>query len=325
MAWKGCCTVGNRAPRPSVLIKWPAGSERPPQPGLRSADGGIWLLLGVPGLSRVLPGGVLSEAGEEAVLPDSNRTAYETVLSIHPIVSCSELAFTAGTRGHSCWLSFFPDASLSGRCSPRALLFCPMPSEAGNKGKRQWAWIPSLLKNRLRPRPTEILKIHIYLHVCIRIFLNLKRNTRHKILASWVPREPSSSEIARPQTWRSPGDPDGLTEGEANKQTRAEPDQLEEVIPTALGSWVLGLCSQKPKWDCLRPGWSSPGARATEPGGHSRRQISRELPGPAGSEAEWRCPNTALWLWRRASLGQSLQFCFRSKTLQEGGRGPETG
>lgn len=92
------------------------------------------------------PRGALWEAGEEAALLGSNRPADEPVLSTHPSVSCSEPAFTAGTRGHSCWLSSSPDASLSGRCSPRALLFCPVQSEAENKGESQQALIPTPLK-----------------------------------------------------------------------------------------------------------------------------------------------------------------------------------
>lgn len=47
------------------------------------------------------------------------------------------LALTAGIRAHSYWLSFFPDASLSGHCSPPALRFCPVRSGAGNKEERQ--------------------------------------------------------------------------------------------------------------------------------------------------------------------------------------------
>lgn len=92
------------------------------------------------------PRGVLWEAGEEAALLGSNRPADEPMLSTHPSVSCSEPAFTAGTRGRSCWLSSSPDASLSGRCSPRALLFCPVQSEAENKGESQQALIPTPLK-----------------------------------------------------------------------------------------------------------------------------------------------------------------------------------
>ena len=92
------------------------------------------------------PWGVLWEAGGEAALLGSNRPAYEPVLSTHPSVSCSELSFTAGTRGRSCWLSSSPDASLSGRCSPRALLFCPVQSEAENKGESQQALILTPLK-----------------------------------------------------------------------------------------------------------------------------------------------------------------------------------
>lgn len=92
------------------------------------------------------PRGVLWEAGGEAALLGSHRPAYEPVLSTHPSVSCSELSFTAGTRGRSCWLSSSPDASLSGRCSPRALLFCPVQSEAENKGESQQALILTPLK-----------------------------------------------------------------------------------------------------------------------------------------------------------------------------------
>lgn len=54
-----------------------------------------------------------------------------------PASSRAGLALTAGIRAHSCSLSFFPDASLSGHCSPPALRFCPVRSGAGNKEERQ--------------------------------------------------------------------------------------------------------------------------------------------------------------------------------------------
>lgn len=105
---------------------------------------------GAPGRGPGVRRGVLAEAGEEAALPDRDRKAYETTLAMHPPVSYSELASTAGTSGHSCLLSFFPDASLSGRCSPRALPSCPMQSEAGNKDRRRGALLPDLLKITVR-------------------------------------------------------------------------------------------------------------------------------------------------------------------------------
>lgn len=142
--WRGCCIVGNRAPWPSVLTKRPAGAERLPRTRSQSAEASHGCLGSRQ--KQGAPRGVLWEAGEEAALLGSNRPADAPMLSTHPSVSCSEPAFTAGTRGHSCWLSSSPDASLSGRCSPRALLFCPVQSEAENKGESQQALIPTPLK-----------------------------------------------------------------------------------------------------------------------------------------------------------------------------------
>ena len=116
------------------------------------------------------PRRVLWEAGEEAVLLGSNRPAYEPVLSTHPSVSCWEPAFTAGTKGRSYWLSSSPDASLSGHCSPRALLFCPVQSEAENKGESQQALILAPLKITLMTQThQDPEKTHIPTGVCVYI------------------------------------------------------------------------------------------------------------------------------------------------------------
>lgn len=72
-----------------------------------------------------------SEAGEEAALPGSPEKSPRSDAPSHqPAAGHSELVVTAGTRVHSCLLSSFPDASPSGHCSPQALLFYPMHSEA---------------------------------------------------------------------------------------------------------------------------------------------------------------------------------------------------
>lgn len=73
--------------------------------------------------------GVLSEAGEEQ-LPDSSLESLQNDALHNQPGARAQLALTAGTRAHSGLLSFFPDASLSGRCSPPAPQFCPVQSEA---------------------------------------------------------------------------------------------------------------------------------------------------------------------------------------------------
>lgn len=81
--------------------------------------------------------GVLSEAGKTAAPAQERRKSLCThALHAQP-GSRAGLALTAGIRAHSCSLSFFPDASLSGHCSPPALRFCPVRSGAGNKEERQ--------------------------------------------------------------------------------------------------------------------------------------------------------------------------------------------
>lgn len=65
------------------------------------------------------------------------------------------------------------------------------------------------------------------------------------------------------------------------RQTELSLDRLEVVL-AALDSGEQGFWGQKPKQGSLSSRWSPLGARATEPGGRSRRLISRQPPEPAG-------------------------------------------
>lgn len=130
--WEPGAPVG-----PMCSLKRPAGSERRPRRGgggwrgpQTEASGGRGGSRGRASRGAECPAGLLRSRGGSSNPGRRQRPARETALAVRRPGSCAGRVLTAGTAGHSCLPSSSPDASLSGRCSPQALRFCPTRSAA---------------------------------------------------------------------------------------------------------------------------------------------------------------------------------------------------
>lgn len=133
-----------------------------PQPGLGSADRGVRRPWGRT-RSPVVAGSSLRSRGGAAPGQQPRKPAERC--SPPPARRRVQLGLTAGTRAHSGLLSFFPDASLSGRCSPPAPRFCPVQSGAGTRRKGSFEGPAFSKRNRIAkisvlPKMTVITWTH---------------------------------------------------------------------------------------------------------------------------------------------------------------------
>lgn len=155
MAWRGCRAVGYWPPRAQCAYQmtwrlWVAQLGRDQRvcgQRHRGCWGSCGWVLGCPLRSRKNSSSQTKTATETSLRVDA--------LHAH-LGSRAGLALTAAIRAHSYWLSFFPDASLSGHCSPPALRFCPVRSGAGDKEERQlWGFgFLQTLQDYQDPSPT---------------------------------------------------------------------------------------------------------------------------------------------------------------------------